>query len=161
MSMFPADVNPSQLAAFLKSVYASDGVIHVHKVAQDLHWDLTKLLPILDAAEMLGLVTVEKGEAKLSRDGHKMVSVKKGRMHTLGKSLSKIEPFMTALKFKRKFTGEEVAKELSKKGIRWHHEDEVNSLIVSDLLMHWGIRTRILDYDGSSFTPSTENDPSS
>jgi len=161
MSIFPADVNPSQLAAFLKSVYASDGVVHVHKVALDLHWDLTKLLPILDAAEMLGLVTVEKGEAKLSRDGHTMISIKKGRMHALSNSLSKIEPFMTALKFKRKFTGEEVAKELSRKGVRWHHEDEVNSLIVSDLLMHWGIPARILDYDGSSFTPSTGSDQSS
>jgi len=152
MSVFPADVNPSQLAAFLKSVYASDGVVHVHKLALDLHWDLTKLLPILDAGEMLGLVTVEKGEAKLSKEGHRIVSVKKGRMQALGNSLSKIEPFMTALRFKRKFTGEEVAKELSRKGIRWHHEDEVNSLIVSDLLMHWGVRTGIFEYDGSGFT---------
>ncbi len=153
MSIFPAEVNPSQLHAFLKSVYASDGVIHVHKVAQDLHWDLTKLLPILDAAEMLGLITVEKGEAKLSREGHRILSVRKGRAQALSTPLSQIEPFMTALRFKRKFTGEDVAKELSKKGIRWHHEDEVNSLIVSAILMHWGIRMGILDYDGSSFTP--------
>ena len=161
MSVFPADVNPSQLAAFLRSVYASDGVVHVHKVALDLHWDLTKLLPILDAAEILGLVTVEKGEAKLSREGHRMLTVKKGRLQALGNSLSSIEPFATALKFKKKFTGEEVAKELSKKGIRWHHEDEVNSLIVNDLLMHWGIRTGILEYDGSNFLPNAKADSSS
>jgi hypothetical protein len=161
MSIFPADVNPSQLAAFLKSVYASDGVVHMHKVALDLHWDLTRLLPILDAAEMLGLVTVEKGEAKLTREGHRMLSAKKGRTRTLGNSLSQIEPFITALRFKRKFTGEDVAKELSKKGIRWHHEDEVNSLIVSEILMHWGIRAGILDYDGSDFTHSVRSDSSS
>jgi hypothetical protein len=161
MSIFPADVNPSQLSAFLKSVYASDGVVHVHDVALGLHWDLTKLLPILDAAEMLGLVIVEKGEAKLSTEGQRMLSVKKGRMLALGNSLSKIEPFMTALRFKRKFTGEEVAKELSKKGIRWHHEDDMNTSIVSDLLMHWGIRARILEYDGSSFTRNIRSDPSS
>jgi NitT/TauT family transport system ATP-binding protein len=161
MSVFPADVNPSQLAAFLRSVYASDGVVHVHQVAIDLHWDLTKLLPILDAAEMLGFVTVEKGEARLSREGHRMLSDKKGRIQALGDSLSKIEPFTTALKFRRKFTGEEVARELSKRGIRWHHEDEVNSLMVSDLLMHWGIRSRILRYDGSSFASRTRDDSSS
>jgi hypothetical protein len=161
MSIFPADVNPSQLAAFIRSVYTSDGVVHVHKVALDLHWDLTKLLPIIDAAEMLGLVTVEKGEAKLSREGHRMFSIKKGRILALGNSLSKTEPFMTALRFKRKFTGEEVAKELSKKGIRWHHEDEVNSLIVSEILMHWGIRAGLLDYDGSSFTVNIRTDSSS
>jgi hypothetical protein len=110
---------------------------------------------------MLGLVTVEKGEAKLSMEGHRMLSVKKGRRQALGNSLSKIEPFMTALRFKRNFTGEDVAKELSKKGIRWHHEDEVNSLIVSEILMHWGIRAGLLDYDGSSFTRNIGSDPSS
>jgi len=161
MSIFPADVSPSQLAAFLRSLYASDGILHIHNVALDLHWDLTKLLPILDAAEMLGLVTVEKGEAKLSEEAHRMLSVKKGRILALGNSLSKIEPFTTALKFKRKFTGEDVAKELSRKGIRWHHEDELNSLIVSEILMHWGVRARILEYDGSGFTRNIGSDSSS
>ena len=160
MSIFPADVNPSQLAAFLRSVYNADGIVHVHRVALDLHWDLTKLLPILDAAEILGLVTVEGGEAKLSMEGHQILSVKKGRVQALGNSLSKIEPFMTALRFKKKFTAEDVAKELSKKGIRWHHEDEINSLIINDLLMHWGIRARILEYDGSGFTHGSESDSS-
>jgi len=161
MSIFPADVSPSQLAAFLKSAYASDGIVHVHKVALDLHWDLTKLLPILDAAEMLGLITVEKGEAKLSREGERMLTVKKERATVLSNSLSRIEPFMTALRFKRKFTGEDVAKELSKRGIRWHHEDEVNSLIVNEILMHWGIRAGVLDYDGSGFTSTYRTNSSS
>lgn len=161
MSMFPAEVHPNQLAAFLRSVYASDGVVHVHKLATDLGWDLTKLLPILDAAEILGLVTVEKGEAKLSEEGQRIINVKKGRALELRNSLSGIEPFKTALRFKKRFTGEDVAKELSKKGIRWHHEDEVNSLIVNEMLMHWGIRAGIVDYDGYSFTPHIQDNPSS
>ena len=98
MTIFPADVNPGQLAVFLKSVYDSDGIVHVHKVALDLHWDLTKLLPILDAAEMLGLMTVEKGEVKLSREGHRMLSTRKERTLALSSSLSQIEPF-TSLSF--------------------------------------------------------------
>lgn len=162
MSIFPAEVHPNQLAAFLRSVNDSDGIVHVHQVAEDLHWDLTKLLPILDAAEMLGLITVEKGEAKLSREGQRILGVKKGRGGIeLSNSLSKIEPFTTALNFKRKFSGEDVAKELSKKGIRWHHEDEVNALIVNEILMHWGIRSGLFDYDGSNFTPHADSDSSS
>jgi hypothetical protein len=90
-----------------------------------------------------------------------MLSETKGRRLALGKSLSKIEPFTTALRFKKKFTGEDVAKELSKKGIRWHHEDEVNSLIVSEILMHWGIRSGLLDYDGSSLTRNIKSDSTS
>ena len=69
MSTFPADVNLNQLAAFFRSVCASDGVVHVHKLATDFGGDLTKVLPIPDTAEMFGLVIVEKGEAKLFQAG--------------------------------------------------------------------------------------------
>jgi len=161
MSVFPAEVHPNQLAAFLRSVNASDGIVHVHKLATDLNWDLTKILPILCAAEMLGLITVEKGEAKLTMEGQRIINLKKGRAIELRNALSQIEPFMTATKFKRKFTGEDVAKELSKRGIRWHHEDEVNSIIVNEMLMHWGIRAGLFDYDGSDFTPNINSDLSS
>lgn len=161
MSIFPAEVHPNQLAAFLRSVYAHDGVVHVHDLATDLNWDLTKILPILRVAEMLGLITVDKGEAKLSREGQKIINVKKTKAHELKEPLSQIEPFMTAIKFQGKFTGEDVAKELSKQGIRWHHEDEVNALIVNAILMHWGIRAGLFDYDGSSFTHHINGDSSS
>jgi len=151
MPTLPADVTPGQLRAFIKSVHTGGGVVHVDKVALDLHWDLTKILPIIDAAEMLGLVVVEKGEAKLSGETYTILGVEQGKMQVLTKCLSLTEPFLTALKFKRKFTAEDLARELSKKGIRWHHEDEINSLLLSELLMQWGIRTEILAYDGSSF----------
>lgn len=111
---------------------------------------------------MLGLIAVEKGEARLSMEGQRVLNAKKGRRaHEMKGSLSQIEPFMTAIKFNRKFTGEDVAKELSKQGIRWHHEDEVNALIVNEMLMHWGIRAGLFDYDGSNFTPHINGGPSS
>ena len=119
--------------------------------------DLTKLLPVLDAAEMLGLVTVKKGEVKLTKEGSK-IHTSKERAFAISDTLSKVEPFATALAFERKFNGEDVAKKLSSKGVRWHHEDEVNSLIVSEMLMHWGIRAGIVDYDGSSFTSHIQSE---
>jgi NitT/TauT family transport system ATP-binding protein len=162
MSIFPADVNVSQLRAFLKLVYASDGMAHVHTVAMELHMDLTKLLPVLDAAEMLGLVTIERGEVRLSKEARKTLGTREGKKtHAISESLSKVEPFTTALRFKGKFTGEDVAKELSNKGVRWHHEDELNSLIVNEILMHWGVRAGLFDYDGSGFTPKIRRNSSS
>jgi NitT/TauT family transport system ATP-binding protein len=161
MLIFPADVNASQLRAFLKLVYASDGTAHVHTVAVKLHMDLTKLLPVLDAAEMLGLVIIERGEVKLSKEAHKMLSTREGRALAISESLSKVEPFTTAIRFKGKFTGADVAKELSKRGVRWHHEDELNSLIVNEILMHWGVRAGLFDYYGSGFTPKIRRDSSS
>ena len=159
--IFPADVNASQLRAFLKLVYASEGVVHVHTVATELHMDLTKLLPVLDAAEMLGLVKIKRGEIRLSEEAPKMFGTRRERVLAISEPLSKVEPFVTALKFKERFTGEDVAKELSKKGIRWHHEDEVNTLVVTEILTHWGIHTGLVDYDGSGFTPKIRSDSSS
>ena len=161
MLIFPADVNASQLRAFLKLVNAAGGSAHVHTVARGLHMDLTKLLPVLDAAEMFGLVTIERGEIRLSKEAHKMLGTSRGRALAISEPLSKVEPFVTALSFKEKFTGEDVAKELSKKGIRWHHEDEVNTLVVTEILTHWGIHTGLVDYDGSGFTPKIRSDSSS
>jgi hypothetical protein len=155
MTIFPADVKASQVIAFVKSVHAADGVAHVHKIASDMRMDLTTLLPVLDAAEMLGLVVIEKGEAKLLREGEAMIGTKKGRIFAISRSLAKIEPFMTALTFKKRFNGEELAKELSEKGIRWHHEDEINCLIVNEMLVHWGIGAGLVDFDGSEFTPKS------
>ena len=161
MLIFPADVNASQLRAFLKLVYASEGVVHVHTVATELHMDLTKLLPVLDAAAMLGLVKIKRGEIRLSEEAPKMFGTRRERVLAISEPLSKVEPFVTALKFRKKFTGEDVAKELSKKGIRWHHEDEVNTLVVTEILTHWGIYTGLVDYDGSGFKPKIRSDSSS
>jgi NitT/TauT family transport system ATP-binding protein len=156
---FPADVTLAQLRAFLKLLRTSGGTVHLHTVATEFHMDLTKLLPVLDAAEMIGLVTVEKGEAKLTKEGAKMQTPKE-RAHAVSDTLSKVEPFATALACEGKFTGVDVAKKLSSRGIRWHHEDEVNSLIVSEILVHWGIRAGLLDYDGTSFTPRDRRESS-
>lgn len=153
MSVFPPEVNPNQLAAFLRSVHTSNGAVHVHKLATDLGWDLTKLLPVIDAAKLLGLVKIENGEAELLEEGQRIINVKKGKVLELRNSLLQIEPFRTTLKFQKKFTGKDVAKELYRKGIRWHHEEEVNSMIVNKMLMQWAVRAGILDYDGYSFTP--------
>ncbi len=157
---FPAEVTVSQLRAFLRLVCGSEETTHVHTVASELHMNLTRLLPILDAAEILGLVTVEKGEIKRTKDGNN-ACMRWESVPVMGGALSKVEPFTTALKFEKKFSGEDVAKKLSHKGIRWHHENELNSLIVGEILIRWGIRSGLFDYDGSVFTRKIRPDGSS
>ena len=56
----------SQLRAFLRLVRTSEGATRMHAVATELRMNMTKLLPVLNAAEILGPVTVENGGAKLT-----------------------------------------------------------------------------------------------
>ncbi len=148
---FPAEVKLSQLTTFLKTIQTQGSKAEVSAVARELHTDLVMLLPILDASEMLQLATVEKGAVVLSKKGEELLSAGKSPSVVFKDSLREIEPFRSALSL-RKFSGERIAQELAKKGIRWHHEDVMNAAIVKEILIHWGIASGLLDYDGYSTT---------
>ncbi len=147
--LFPADVRMTQVNALLRAVNLSGGIADVAKVSKELDTDLTQLLPLLDAAEMLGIIVVEKGDIKLTKLGESMLKAGNRRALVVRDALKKLEPFATALQCNGRFTAAEIADVLSAKGIRWHHEDEVNKSIIEKMLIIWGIYADILEYDGS------------
>ena len=153
---FPAEAKVGQVRAFLKTVLDLGGRTQVAKVARELHTDLVMLLPVMDAAEMLQLATVEKGDVRLLKSGEQLLRVGNPDFSQLRPLLGNIEPFKTALSL-GKFTGEQAARELARRGVRWHHEDTINSSVVGEILIHWGIASGLLDYDGytSTFTART------
>ena len=150
---FPAEAKLGQVRAFLKTVLDLGGRTQVAKVARELHMDLVMLLPVMDAAEMLQLATIEKGDVRLLKSGEQLLRTGNPDFSQLRPLLRNIEPFKTASSL-GKFTGEQVAKELARKGVRWHHEDTINASVVGEILIHWGIESGLLDYDGytSTFT---------
>jgi NitT/TauT family transport system ATP-binding protein len=147
--LFPTDVKAGQLATFLRVVSTFGGSADVARVSKELDTDLTQLIPILDAAELLGLIVVEKGDVKLTEEGQAVLSARRGKGLVFRDPLAKVEPFRTALTFKGKFTAKELANILSLRDIRWHHEDEVNTSIIGEMLIHWGIPAGFFEYDGS------------
>lgn len=149
MSYFPPDVKSSQLVSFLKVVHQLGGVTEVAKVARELRMDLTMLLPILNASEILDLVSVEKGVVKLTSSGEEMQTTSKGDIVTIGEALRRVEPFKTAVGM-RTFSARQVAELLASRGVRWHHEDDLNAIIVKEMLIDWGIKMGLFDYDGSA-----------
>jgi hypothetical protein len=148
---FPAEAKLGQVRAFLKVILALGGRTQVAKVARELHADLVTLLPVMDAAEMLHLATIEKGEVKLLKAAEQLLATGNPDFSQVRPVLRGIEPFKTA-HILEKFTAEQIADHLAKQGIRWHHEDTVNSSVVKEILIHWGIPTKVLDYDGYTAT---------
>ncbi len=153
---FPAEAQLGQVRAFLKVIHAQGGRAQVAKVARELHMDLVTLLPVMDAAEILQLATVEKGDVKLLKGAEQLLATGNPDFSQVRPVLRGIEPFKTALVL-GKFTAEQIADQLARQGVRWHHEDPVNSSVLREILIHWGIPTKILDYDGytATFTAKT------
>jgi hypothetical protein len=127
--------------------------VDVPRLADELGEDMAVLLPILDAAEMLGLVRSEKGDVYLTELGLRFQKTPKNKVRMLKDKLAAIEPFRTALELASKgrpVTAEQVAESLSEIGIKWHYQPELNESLINALMIHWTIYGGLLRYDGKS-----------
>jgi NitT/TauT family transport system ATP-binding protein len=120
-------------------------------LADELGDDIDTLLPILDAAEMLGLVEVKKGIVSLTHLGTKLYHAPRYKMHLIKTRIAEIEPFKTAFDLATDgVSSAQVAQDLSDRGIIWHHEPELNEAAVHSLLIHWAIYAGLLKYNGKN-----------
>lgn len=151
--MMPANVRGGQVISLVEITGGIGGRVDVPKLADEFGADIAVLLPILDAAEMLGLVKNEKGDVYLTELGLKFQKTAKNKLTMLKDRVSMIEPFRTAMGLAAKeksFTAADVAEELMEMGLKWHYRPEINENLVSTLLIHWAIYAGLLKYDGKS-----------
>ena len=123
------------------------------KLADELGADIAVLIPILDTAEMLGLVRVDKGDVHVTELGVKFQKVTKEKLRMLKDRLATIEPFRTALELASRgkpITAPQVADSLAEMGLKWHYQPEINESLIRALLIHWAIYAGLLKYDGKS-----------
>ena len=149
--VMPPNVRPGQVIGLVEVTGGIGARVDVSTLADELGADLAVLLPILDAAEILGLVTNVNAEVHLTDFGVEFQKQVKNKVTMLKTRLGKVEPFRTALEFATKrgeVTAREVADELAIEGIKLHHQTDLNEELVQGLLLHWGIRSGLLTYDG-------------
>jgi hypothetical protein len=148
----PGNVRAVEVISLVDEIEELGTGIHVSQFAEKTGYDIEVLLPILEAAEMLGLVRSEGGKLFLTEEGLKFEErTMTGRVSALAEKLKSIEPFRTAIELASnggRTTAEEVSQNLAKRGTTWHYEPETNESLVSALLIHWTIRAGILSYDG-------------
>jgi NitT/TauT family transport system ATP-binding protein len=152
--MMPANVRAGQVVGLVEITGGLGSVIDVSRLADEFGADIATLLPILDAAEMLGLVKSEKGDVSLSELGLKFQKTSKHKIRMLRDKIAQIEPFRTAIehatKNKRGVSADEITNALAEKGLRWHHNSEMNEGLVQALLIHWAIYAELLSYNGKT-----------
>jgi NitT/TauT family transport system ATP-binding protein len=151
--LMPGNVRGGQVISLVEIAGGIGGKVDAPKLADELGADLAVLLPILDAAEMLGLVRTEKADVHLTELGLKFQKTTKNKLRILKDRIAAIEPFRTALELAsrgRAITASQVAEALGEMGLRWHYNPELNEALVKTLLIHWAIYAGLLSYDGKT-----------
>ena len=149
----PANVRGGQVISLVEVTGSIGGRVDIPKLADELGADVAVLLPILDAAEMLGLVRVEKGDVHLTELGLRFQKTSKQKLRMLKDRIAAIEPFRTALELAARgkpIAAAQVAESLSEIGLKWHYRPEINESLIHALLIHWAIYAGLLKYDGKS-----------
>lgn len=151
--LMPGNVRGGQVISLVEIVGGIGGKVDAPKLADELGADIAVLLPILDTAEMLGLVRIEKVDVHLTDLGLKFQKTSKNKLRILKERIATIEPFRTALELASKgkpISAGQVADTLTEMGLKWHYQPEINEALVRALLIHWAIYAGLLSYDGKS-----------
>jgi NitT/TauT family transport system ATP-binding protein len=149
--LMPGNVRAGQVISLVEIAGSIGGKVDVPKLADEMGADIAVLLPVLDAAEMLGLVRSEKGDVTLTELGLKFQKTTKMKVRLLKDRLATIEPFRTALEVASKgrpFGAQQVADALEEMGLKWHYKPELNVSLIRTLLIHWAIYAGLLSFDG-------------
>lgn len=147
--VMPGNVKPGQVISLVEVTGGMGPKMDVPMVADEMGADIDVLFPIIDAAQMLGLVKLERGDLYVTEDGVAFQKATKQKVKTLKNRLSVIEPFKTALELASKqrwVTARDVAEALQQRGVRWHYQPEVNESVIRELLIHWTIYAGLLAY---------------
>jgi NitT/TauT family transport system ATP-binding protein len=150
--LMPANVRAGQVISLVEITGSIGGKVNAPILADELGADVAVLLPILDAAEMLGLVRTDKGEVHLTELGLKFQKTSKNKVRLLKDRLATVEPFRTALELAshKPVTAAQVSDTLVEMGLKWHYQPELNESLIRMLLIHWAIYAGLLKYDGKS-----------
>jgi len=148
--VMPGNVRAGQVISLVEVTGGLGSTIDASRLADELGADIAVLLPILDTAELLGLVKSEKGYISLTEFGQKFQRTTREKVKLLTELLARIEPFRTAMELAAKrgtVSVGEVAEALAARGITWHHESDINQEVLKTILIHWAIYGRLLTYN--------------
>jgi len=147
MGQFPIGVGITELRGVLEILKKNGGALSLAKLADESEEEIDKLLPLLDAGELLGLCKVKNGVARLTEEGKKLKLSNITSM--LSKKLKEIEPFNSVIDIlsKKSLNTEEIAEELKSRDIILNADDITNIELLRNLLIRWGVRTKLLAYN--------------
>lgn len=150
-STFPFGVGMSHVRGLIKIIRENGGSISISGLAEESEEDVDDLIPLIEACKLLGFVVVAKSDIKLTPKGTKISTPGVSSRAIIRESLPRIEPFKSTIKALSaggRNTEELLAYLQSKKVLP--ESSEISEQMLLDMLLTWGVRSRLLSYDQES-----------
>ncbi|QKR00453.1 ABC transporter ATP-binding protein [Metallosphaera tengchongensis] len=129
------------LLSVLNNIF--DGRTDLYQLEKEMEVDVDDLMPIVYTASQMGLVTVGEGDIIISDKGLEFLksNIKK-RKEIIRESLTKIEPFVTAMELKV-FSLNELLETLQRKGIQNYNKPE-GMYELQLIILEWGVYSGLI-----------------
>lgn len=145
---FPICVSPDQVMGLVEIVNSVGGVVDAERINDMTDVDADLLPHAIDAAEMLGLLTFDSGNVKLTEAGRRLAQDNlKSVKRELGERIKRVELFrvlLTVLSEKGRL-GKEEASEILRDYAEWGDNNNVDE--VFNCLVSWVIYAQVARYD--------------
>jgi NitT/TauT family transport system ATP-binding protein len=154
-NLFPSVSETSKIRGILEIIKQNNDVIELSKLADEAEIDIDFLMPLVEACKMLGFATIDESEIKLTATGRKVTPGNMSKL--LRERLPKLEPFRSAISILRRssLTTEELFRKLSEQGVTLDGDVDTNFVQMKKMLLRFGVRTKLLEYDSDTDTWST------
>lgn len=143
-------VTPSKLIGLLDLVHTFGGRIDLARISVMLQTDVDDLLPVVDAAEMFGLIKVVDGDLELTDKGREFVFAHPSKKKLMLREIIKnIEPFSTLIKLiheEGEYHIEKLFEDLDK--IKLFDEEYIDANTLHLFILEWLLYTEIVEYNG-------------
>lgn len=147
--LFPVDLEINQVRAILKLIKDNGGSIGLARLSKEAREDIDRLLPFVEVSKVLGFAKVRGGNIYLTPTGKRMSL--ENYQDIIRRRIRGMEPFKSVLLLLKKdeITTDELARLLHGRGVTLYHDKITNELLLRNLLIAWGVRSRLLNYDAS------------
>lgn len=145
--MFPLGPGISRVRGIVSIIKQNKGSIEISKLAEEAEEDIDDLLPLIEACKLLGFTVVDESEVKLTEKGAKLTFSNFSKL--INESLIEVEPFKSTIRIidGKKVTTSELFGNLKSRGVVLHGDDVTNEILLKKLLIRWGVRSKLINYD--------------
>ncbi len=153
MKLFPTEVGITELRGIISIIMDNGGKISLPQLSDEAEEDIDKLLPLLEAGSLLGLMKIKGASVALTEKGKGLNLENLAKI--LSNALAKIEPFKTAMKIlkeKGPLTTRDLVRSLRKMHVKIYTDEALDIEAVRKLMLRWGVRSKMFSYDYNTDT---------
>ncbi len=144
------DVTIGRLMGLLEVMRETPGPDDMYRLGGSLHLELDDLVPLIDAAELLGLVYVQEGDYELTESGRRMADAEEKERKALFRERARAVPLLGIIvaRLTESESGQ-VPREEIRRALHGHFSRKRAERQI-DTAIDWGRYAELFDYDADA-----------